>query len=442
MGDGTIDATFGVGGKVVTDFGSDSEVARGTVVQTDGKIVAAGASEGASYALARYDVPAITPPPPPPTTGDWFIPLRPARIADTRAGAKIGNAAGNGEPLTVNVLNKGGLPGSGIGAVAFNVTVVAGEKPTNGDGYVTVYPCGTRPDASNLNFSAGQTIPNAVIAPVSTAGNVCFYVYGTAHLLVDVSGYFPAGLGFSSVSPTRIADTRSGAKIGNAAGNGEPLTVNVFNKAGLPGAGIGAVALNVTVVAAEKPTNGDGYVTVYPCGTRPDASNLNFSAGQTIPNAVIAPVSTAGNVCFYVYGTAHLLVDVSGFLRIGTGFVALAPTRLADTRSGAKIGNAAGNGEPLTVNVWNKGGIPGAKVGAVSLNVTVVAGEKPTNGDGYVTVYPCGTRPDASSLNFSAGQTIPNAVIAPVSASGNVCFFVYGTSHLLVDVSAYFPITS
>ena len=53
-----------------------------------------------------------------------------------------------------------------------------------------MYPCGTRPDASSLNFTTGQTIPNSVIAPVSAAGTVCFYVYGTAHLLADVSGYF------------------------------------------------------------------------------------------------------------------------------------------------------------------------------------------------------------------------------------------------------------
>ena len=56
--------------------------------------------------------------------------------------------------------------------------------------YVTVYPCGSRPDASNLNFVSGQTIPNSVIAPVSANGEVCFYVYGTAHLLADVSGCF------------------------------------------------------------------------------------------------------------------------------------------------------------------------------------------------------------------------------------------------------------
>jgi len=41
-----------------------------------------------------------------------------------------------------------------------------------------------------LNFTSGQTIPNSVIAPVSSSGQVCFYVYGKAHLLADVSGYF------------------------------------------------------------------------------------------------------------------------------------------------------------------------------------------------------------------------------------------------------------
>ena len=97
------------------------------------------------------------------------------------------------------MLNKGGLPGSGIGAVALNVTVVEGENPAVGGGFVTVYPCGTRPDASNVNFTPGQTIANSVIAPVSAGGDICFYVYGTAHLLADVSGYHPTGSGFASL---------------------------------------------------------------------------------------------------------------------------------------------------------------------------------------------------------------------------------------------------
>ena len=92
-----------------------------------------------------------------------------------------------------------------------NVTVAEGENPTVGGGYVTVFPCGTRPDASNLNFIAGQTIPNIVIAPVSATGTICFYVYGTAHLLADVSGYFPA-------EHRRLQDRGSGRTPDSATG--------------------------------------------------------------------------------------------------------------------------------------------------------------------------------------------------------------------------------
>ncbi len=120
-----------------------------------------------------------------------FAPLTPVRLLDTRGGSKVGNAAGTGAPFVLQVAGHGGVPGVGVGAVALNVTVTQTGSPTVGGGYVTVYPCGTRPDASNLNFAAGQTIPNSVIAPLSAQGTVCFYVYGTAHLLADVSGYFP-----------------------------------------------------------------------------------------------------------------------------------------------------------------------------------------------------------------------------------------------------------
>ena len=84
----------------------------------------------------------------------------------------------------------GDIPSSGLGAVAMNVTAVGTEANDFG-GFVTVCPCGDVPDSSNLNFVSGQTIPNSVIAPVSADGKVCFYVYGKAHLLADVSGYLP-----------------------------------------------------------------------------------------------------------------------------------------------------------------------------------------------------------------------------------------------------------
>src|SRR5439155_10672104 len=55
--DGSVDLTFGSGGRVVTDFGGD-DAAFALAVQPDGKIVVAGVSTGGGsmdFALARYD---------------------------------------------------------------------------------------------------------------------------------------------------------------------------------------------------------------------------------------------------------------------------------------------------------------------------------------------------------------------------------------------------
>jgi uncharacterized delta-60 repeat protein len=57
--DGTLDGTFGSGGKVATNFGGTNEAARDVALQPDGKIVATGRSgtTGGSqdFALARYN---------------------------------------------------------------------------------------------------------------------------------------------------------------------------------------------------------------------------------------------------------------------------------------------------------------------------------------------------------------------------------------------------
>ena len=131
-----------------------------------------------------------------------FISLsEPKRVVDTRGGGRFGSTSLSkvsvkrvqvfGALTTDGVAS--GLPSSGVGAVALNVTAVNGFDD-GGYGFVTVYPCESdstvAPNSSNLNFAGGQTIPNAVIAPVSSNGYVCFSVYGNTDLLVDVSGYF------------------------------------------------------------------------------------------------------------------------------------------------------------------------------------------------------------------------------------------------------------
>lgn len=53
--DGTLDAGFGTGGKLTTDFGAGPDRAFAVIVQPDGKIIAAGSTNnGSRFALARY----------------------------------------------------------------------------------------------------------------------------------------------------------------------------------------------------------------------------------------------------------------------------------------------------------------------------------------------------------------------------------------------------
>jgi hypothetical protein len=133
------------------------------------------------------------------TTGlspSTYTPVNPLRLLDTRSTGKVGALDGTGDARMLQVtgtiqtsIGNAAVVPLGSTAAAFNVTVVDGEAGNSG-GYVTVYPCGTRPDASNLNFVQSQTVPNAVTSPISDAGFVCFYVYGKAHLLVDLVGYY------------------------------------------------------------------------------------------------------------------------------------------------------------------------------------------------------------------------------------------------------------
>jgi hypothetical protein len=76
-----------------------------------------------------------------------------------------------------------------VAAVVLNVTVT--QPATAGN--LTVYPDGAAlPNSSNLNFVAGQTVPNLVIAPVGANGTVDFYnaAPGTVQIIADVSGWF------------------------------------------------------------------------------------------------------------------------------------------------------------------------------------------------------------------------------------------------------------
>jgi hypothetical protein len=244
------------------------------------------------------------------TTGSELTTVGPTRILDTRIGLGAAKAkVAKGATLRFHVTGHGGVPSSGVTAVAMNVTVV---RPASG-GYVTVYPDGQpRPTVSNLNFVTGQTVPNLVIVPVVNGVVDFFNGGGATDLLADVTGYFStSGAGFRTVTPVRLMDTRIGLGIRTGAiGPGGTLTLPVIGGFGVPSTGVTAVVLNVTVTG---PT-ASSFLTAFPDGQpRPTVSNLNFVTGQTISNQVIVPVVN-GKIDFYnSSGTVQVIADLSGY---------------------------------------------------------------------------------------------------------------------------------
>lgn len=247
--------------------------------------------------------------------GAGIQPVTPERILDTRTGKGATSPgkilAGRTHKLQVSGPTAT-VPAEAV-AVTMNVTV---DGPTSG-GFVTVFPCdqSPMPVVSNLNFVAGQTVPNLVTVKLAEDGSVCLFTTSTAHLIADVSAYYDynAAPGYEAVNPKRILDTRvpiGVAARGRIATNGV-LTLQVTGP-NVP-TDAEAVTLNVTVTDP----GATGFVTVYPCDKPlPTASNLNFVAGQTVPNLVTVSLSATGSVCLYTSATTHLIADLAGYATV------------------------------------------------------------------------------------------------------------------------------
>ena len=373
-------------------------------------------------------------------TGDVAPPglraITPVRVLDTRNGIGRPGSSKVAAKQTVQ-LGFGSQVASTTASVVLNVTAVAPDAT----GFVTAYPCDRpRPTTSNLNFTAGDTVPNLVVVKLGVDRTVCLYTEATTHLLADLTGTFEneGGARGKAVVPTRILDTRTAIGV-PAAGKmpaGQVLTLQVAGRGNVPATGATAATLNVT---AADPNEG-GYLTVWPCDRpQPTASSLNFTTGDVVPNLVTTRLSPTGTVCMVSTAATHLLADVGmWFGNLETaGFKELVPDRLLDTRTGIGV-LVPGKVAALVVvhlQVAGRGGVPVTGVTAVALNMTAVAADD----GGYVTAWPCDQPlPVVSNLNFGADQTIPNAATVKLAADGTVCLFTTATTHLLADVAGYY----
>ena len=275
---------------------------------------------------------------------------------------------------------------------------------------------------------------------------------------VTIVGEETARGAFTSLTPTRLLDTRSRVGVGTTTpiGAGKYIDLQVTTRGGVPSIGPSTVVLNITAV---NPTS-QGYLTVYPTGTtRPTASSVNFNAQWVGANLVTVRLGAGGKVrIFNASGSTHVVADVTGYYHGSSstatdgdsygGFRSIEPLRLLDTRS-----TELWDGTPIAA----RGAVETAfgfddpsldrRIKAFAVNVTVT---RPA-ANGFLTAWNGDdATPTTSTLNFTKGRTVANMAIVPTrlcswctslptARSIGVWNASTGASHIVVDlVGVYF----
>jgi glucose/arabinose dehydrogenase len=119
-----------------------------------------------------------------PLSGNDFFVVTPCRLVDTRGGSALFDGT-----RTFTLTGACNIPIT-ASALAVNLTVIS---PT-ANGFLTLYPAGwPRPSTSSVNVRNGRTRANNAVLALGTNGQVTVYTSiagGTAHLAIDVVGYF------------------------------------------------------------------------------------------------------------------------------------------------------------------------------------------------------------------------------------------------------------
>ena len=374
--------------------------------------------------------------------GARFTPVDPVRVLDSRTGWGLQepHRIASGQPVVLDLRSYLEL---GATAVVLNVTAAAPSTFGN----IRVFPHdagGEPPRVSNINVAPGIDQPNLVTVKLGDSGFVTLLPEATStDLIADVSGYYsPAGAAaYEPVAPARLLDTRSGvgAPKGSLVG-GSAVDLRVSGIGAVPADAV-AVVLNVTATQVAQAT----HVRVFPTPadsedqTPPDISNLNLTPGRDQPNLVTVRVGDAGRVRLYLHqGRADLIADIAGYYSAtgDHGFVPVAPTRIADTRSGQGIATTLRRGTVANLKVAGVGPVP-AGAAAVVLNVT---GVQP-RGITHVRAFPATTAapPDISTINLVPGRDEANLALVPIGLGGAVSFYpATADVDVVVDVGGYF----
>ncbi len=217
--------------------------------------------------------------------------------------------------------------GDGLNSCTAVIPTVTGIGPKSGS-----TGGGTLVTIAGTNFIPGATvlIGGVPAASVSVTSSTSLTAVSGAHLAgnVDVTVTNPdaslatrtgayryaSGLGFFSVLPCRVLDTRNTAGPLGAPSlvAGADRLFTVAGQCGVPSTAV-AISANVAVTAS----TGAGYVTVTQGDLpAPVTSTVNYATGQTRANTAMISLGAAGEIrarCGQTSGKADLVLDVNGY---------------------------------------------------------------------------------------------------------------------------------
>src|SRR5262249_31974272 len=167
-------------------------------------------------------------------------------------------------------------------------------------------------------------------------------------------------------------------------------------------------------------------------------STLNYVKGVTRGNLAVVKLDSAGTFCvFDAGGPTQVIVDLVGYLAPSgvSSYVTLpSPVRIVDTRNG-NGGRHGALGARGTMTLQGAG-IFDVPYPAVAL-LTGVAATASTAGS-FLTIYPGATRPNVSTVNFTAKRVVPNAAVINLSSGTATIYNDQGSVQTVVDLFGYF----
>jgi hypothetical protein len=242
-------------------------------------------------------------------SGAGFTPVTPVRLFDTREAPNSRLLPGEVREVAITGVPNGAP--SQATAVALNLTAIGPDW----HGYLRVFPCGLGNEISSINFLPWEVRANTVVVPVAS-GRICLQSNVGLDAAIDLAGYFAGsgGYRFQPLSPVRMFDSRlAPSELNPVTGGlpvtaGQPVRLRIAGNQGVP-AGARAASVNITSVVAGS----SAYITAYPCGDVPLASNLNISPWQQVTaNGAMVKLSDTGELCLYSSSDVHLVLDING----------------------------------------------------------------------------------------------------------------------------------